>query len=86
MEATDPGCMPNLEHRGMVGRIYVRNHWTLLYTKYICCWPNTGFREDFFFFPIISQWEPLIKRHGQFGHQELDWQDLFTGTLDISVY
>ena len=30
----------NLDPRCMVGRIYVGNHWTLLYTKYINCRPH----------------------------------------------
>ena len=46
-----------LDPRGMVGRIYKEDHYTLLYTKYessgFC-----GFGEDFFYvFPIVSLWE-----------------------------
>ena len=87
METTDPGCMPNLKPRGMVGMIYVGNHWTLLYTKNIYAVGLIVAPEKIFScFPIMSLWKPLIKRHGQFGHHGLDWQDLCMGTLDISVY
>ena len=30
----------NFDPRGMVGRIYVGDHWTLLYIKYISCGPE----------------------------------------------
>ena len=36
----------NLNSRGMVGRIYVVNHYALLHTKYRSC-SFHGFREDF---------------------------------------
>ena len=35
----------NLDSRGMVGRIYVGDHQTLLHTKYISCGSH-GFREE----------------------------------------
>ena len=38
--------MANLDPRGMVGRIYVGDHLTLLRTKYLSSEPY-GFREDF---------------------------------------
>ena len=31
----------------LTGRIYVGDHYTLLHTKYISCWPH-GFREEDF--------------------------------------
>ena len=34
--------------RGLIGKIYVRDHYTLLHTKYISCGPH-GFREEEFF-------------------------------------
>ena len=47
LEAKDPKGLVNLEPRGMVGMIYVGDHKTLLYTKYISCGPY-GYRiEDF---------------------------------------
>ena len=40
--------MANLDSRGLIGRIYVGDHLTVLHTKYISCGPH-GFRgEDFF--------------------------------------
>ena len=49
--------------RGILGRIYVKLHKTLLHTKYRsfgCC----GFREEDFFhvFPIISLWQIMMPR------------------------
>ena len=41
--------MVNLDPRGLIGRIYVGDHYTLLHTKYISSWPH-GFREDFLSF------------------------------------
>ena len=55
MEAKDPESLINLEPRGMVGMIYVGDHQTLLYTKYISCGPNGYGLEDFLKKnPIIS--------------------------------
>ena len=49
--------MASLDPRGLIGRIYVGDHKTLLYTKYISSGPH-GFREeDFLSFPKISLWE-----------------------------
>ena len=46
--------MASLEPSGLVSRIYLGDHVTLLYTKYIGCGPQ-GFREeDFFFSSIMS--------------------------------
>ena len=39
MEAKDPEGLANLETRDMVGKIYVGDHQTMLYTKYISCGP-----------------------------------------------
>ena len=35
-----PRVWTNFDPRGMVGRIYVGDHWTLLYIKYISCGPE----------------------------------------------
>ena len=45
--ANDPWGMANLDSRGMVGRIYVGDHKTLLYTKSVSSGPH-GFREEDF--------------------------------------
>ena len=63
-EAHGPQCSPELTApRGLIGRIYVGDHYTLLHTKYISCGPH-GFREEDFskFFPIISPWELMTPR------------------------
>ena len=49
MGANDPWGMANLDPRGLIGRIYVGDHSTLLHTKYISFGPH-GFREDFLIF------------------------------------
>ena len=41
--------MASLEPIGLIGKIYVGDHYTLLHTQYISCWPP-GFREDFLSF------------------------------------
>ena len=47
MEANDPRGVANLDPRGMIGRIYVEYHLTLLHTKYTIFRP-CGFREEDF--------------------------------------
>ena len=39
--------MANLDPKGLIGRIYVGDHYTLLHTKYISSRPH-GFREEDF--------------------------------------
>ena len=57
MEANDTWGVASFCTRGLIGRVYVRDHQTLLHTKYVSCGPN-GFREeDFLSFSIISLWE-----------------------------
>ena len=47
MGANDPRGMAILDPRGLIGRIYVGDHKTLLHTKYISSGPH-GFREEDF--------------------------------------
>ena len=47
MGANDPKGMANLDPRGIVGRIYVGDHQTLLHTKSVSSGPH-GFREEDF--------------------------------------
>ena len=42
-----PWGVTSLEPRGLIGRIYVGDHYTLLHTHYINCGPH-GFREEDF--------------------------------------
>ena len=52
MGANDPRGVASLDPRGLIGRIYVGDHKTLLHTKYISSGPH-GFREEYFlFFPL----------------------------------
>ena len=46
-EVMTPLGVANLDPRGMVGRIYVGDHYTLLHTKYISSGSH-GFREEGF--------------------------------------
>ena len=55
MGANEPWSVANLDPRGMVGRIYVGDHLTLLHTKYLSSEPY-GFREDFWSF---SHWKSM---------------------------
>ena len=48
MGANDPQGGAIFDSRGMVGRIYKEDHYTLLHTKYISSGP-CGFREEDFF-------------------------------------
>ena len=43
----DPWGVASLDSRGLIGRIYVGDHYTLLHTKYISSGPH-GFREEDF--------------------------------------
>ena len=51
--AKDPRGMANLDPRGFIGRIYVEDTKTLLYTKYLSCGPHSFREKDpfiYFFF------------------------------------
>ena len=37
-----------MEPRGLIGRMYVGDHYTLLHAQYISCWSH-GFREEDFY-------------------------------------
>ena len=68
------GCM---DPRGMVRRIYKKDHYTLLHTKYGSSGP-CGFKvEDFFYVcSIVSLWELMTPGPGHFLSQGHGWQDL----------
>ena len=46
MGANEPRGVANLDPRGMVGRIFVGDHLTLLHTKYLSSGPY-GLRKGF---------------------------------------
>ena len=58
MGANEPRGVANLDPRGMVGRIDVGDHLSLLHTKYLSTGPY-GFNEKDFlkYFSIIRLWE-----------------------------
>ena len=57
--------------RGMTGRIYIEDHYTLLHTKYESSGPCGFGEEDFFMFFLMT---PLGQ--GLYGPQGHHWQDL----------
>ena len=57
MGANDPRGRAIFEPRGMVGRIYKEDHYTLLHTKYKSSVP-CGFGEEDFFFSYVFLMTP----------------------------
>ena len=81
MKAKDPEGLANLEPRGMVG-IYVGDHQTLLYTKYISLGPYGYGIEDFQSFSNYKSMRAIDPNvHDKFSPKGLDWQDLCRGPL-----
>ena len=71
MGANDPRGKAIFDPRGRIGRIYKKDHYTLLHTKYEGS-GSCGFgEEDFFMFCPITP--PGQGRYGPQGHS---WQDL----------
>ena len=71
----DPRGVANLDPGGMIGRIYVEYHLTLLHTKYTSLVVKR--RRFLNVFPIISLWQIITPLgRGQFGPQGHDWQEL----------
>ena len=60
-EHMTPWGVVSLDPKDLVSRIYVRDHLTLLYTKYISCGPQ-GFREEdflsFFYYKSMGANDP----------------------------
>ena len=71
MGANDPQGGAIFDPRGMVGRIYKKDHYTLLHTKYESSGP-CGFGEEDFFY--VFHMTPLGR--GLYGPQGHGWQDL----------
>ena len=75
METKDPEGLGNYEPRDMVGKIYVGDHQTLLYTKYISCGPY-GIEDFFLSFSNYKSFRAIDPHmHVKFSHKGLDWQD-----------
>ena len=67
MGANDPWGRAILNPRGMVGRIYKKDHYTSLHTKYESSGPCGSGEEDFFYvFPIVCLWELMTPGAGPF--------------------
>ena len=67
MGANDPRSETIFDPRGMIGRIYIEDHYTLLHTKYESFGPRGFGEEDFFYvFPIVSLWELMTPGAGPF--------------------
>ena len=75
MGANDPQGGALFVPRGMIGRIYKKDHYTLLHTKYEGSWP-CGFGEDIFMFCPITP-----PGRGLYGPQGHSWQDLYRRLL-----
>ena len=77
MRDDDPRGVANLDPRGMIGRIYVEYHLTLLHTKYIVLGLVVLEKKFFKCFPIMSLWQIMTPPgHGQLGPQGHDLQKL----------
>ena len=71
MGANDPRAGAIFDPRGMIGRIYVEDHYTLQHTKYESFGP-CGFREEDFFyiFPMTPPGRDPYRPQGH-GRQDL---------------
>ena len=78
--ANGPQGVPSLDPRGLIGRIYVVDHYTLLHIKYLSSGPY-GFREEDF---LSSLWVLMSPGCGQFGPKGHGWQDLYRRPLNIA--
>ena len=78
-----PLGVASLESRGLISRIYVGDHYTLLYTKYISCGPQCFREEDFLSF---SHYKSMGGGCGWLGPKGLDWQDLCRRPLNIATH
>ena len=54
MGANDPRGRAIFDPRGMIGRIYIEDHYTLLHTKYESSGPCGFGEEDFFMFFLMT--------------------------------
>ena len=70
MGANDPRGGAIFDPRGMIGRIYIEEHYTLLQTKYESFGP-CGFGEEYFFMFFI-----MTPGRGPYGPQGHSRQDL----------
>ena len=67
MGANDPWGGAIFDPRGMIGRIYIEDHYTLLHTKYESSGPCGFGEEEFMFFPITPPGRACIDPRGRVG-------------------
>ena len=83
MGANDPRGGANFDPRGMIGRIYIEDHYTLLHTKYESFGPCGFGEEDFFMFFLMT---PPTTPRGPYEPQGHSRQDLYRGPLYIATH
>ena len=83
MAANDPRDEAIFDPRGMIGRIYIEDHYTLLHTKYES-FGSCGFGEEYFFyvFPMTPPGRGLYGPPGH-GRQDLQRRPLYIATHKI---
>ena len=69
-----------MDPRGTVGRIYIKDHYTLLHTSYESSGIYGFKEEDFLCFPMTPP------GRGPYGPQGHGWQDLYKGPLYIATH
>ena len=79
-----PWGVASLEPRGLTGRIYVGDHLTLLHINVGLMVSEKKIFLSFSNYKSMGVIDP--SRHGQFGPQGLDWQDLCRGPLNNATY
>ena len=72
MAAYDPRGMAIFDPNGMIGRIYIEDHYTLLHTKYES-FGSCGFGEEEFFY-VFPMTPPEQGLYGPQGHGRQDLQ------------
>ena len=63
-----------MDPRGMFGRIYEEDHYTMFHTKYESSGPY-DFGEEYFFY-VLHMNPPPPRGRGPYGPQGHSWQDL----------
>ena len=72
MGANDPQGGAIFVPRGMIGRIYKKDHYTLLHTKYEGSGPCGFVEEDFFYvLPMTPQSGACMNPRGTVGRKDL---------------
>ena len=60
-----PWGVASLDPWGLIGSIYVGDHYTLLHTKYISCGPHGFGEEDFLSFSHYKSMGAIYRHDGQ---------------------